>query len=434
MMRTSVVGAARAWIWRVAWTITFVLLLAGSNPQAQGPAEAVRRFTRAIEFDFFDWTLEALGLKLRQFSLGSSGYIQDEGRQELVLEYLDLVRQAQGLNAEVERIFSEPSIEDPVRASRAARRELEKVRARQDNLRLAVEAILQEQVAVVLDELGLSLGGAPFPPVSFHFARLPLALIVSPRHVILQEANILLEPGLVVDEQAALEASVEADSESSALVVSVGGLGTYPSMTLESSSIARVTEVVVHEWVHIYLVPRPLGWRYEESAEVRTMNETTASILGREIGRLILERYYPEHAPPPPRFDEATEPERGGGSAEAEPPSFDFRAEMRETRVTVDDLLAQGRIEEAEGYMEERRRLFVRNGFVIRRLNQAYFAFFGAYADQPGGAAGDDPVGAAVRELWRRIRSPAPFLRTMAQIDDFDELREVLDRTPPSLP
>ena len=38
-----------------------------------------------------------------------------------------------------------------------------------------------------------------------------------------------------------------------------------------------------------------------------------------------------------------------------EPPAFDFRAEMFETRETVDKLLEEGKIEEAETYMEERR-------------------------------------------------------------------------------
>ncbi len=72
---------------------------------------------------------------------------------------------------------------------------------------------------------------------------------------------------------------------------------------------------------------------------------------------------------------------------------------MRITRVTVDELLAEGKIEEAEAYMEARRVFFWENGYLIRKINQAYFAFYGAYADQPGGEAGEDPVGAAVREL-----------------------------------
>ncbi len=82
-----------------------------------------------------------------------------------------------------------------------------------------------------------------------------------------------------------------------------------------------------------------------------------------------------------------------------EPPVFDFNAEMHVTRVRADELLAQGKIEEAEQYMEARRKVFWDNGYQIRVLNQAYFAFHGAYADVPGGAAGEDLVGPAVRKL-----------------------------------
>ena len=42
--------------------------------------------------------------------------------------------------------------------------------------------------------------------------------------------------------------------------------------------------------------------------------------------------------------------------------------------------------------MEARREIFWQNGYAIRKLNQAYFAFYGAYADIPGGPAGEDPV------------------------------------------
>jgi len=136
---------------------------------------------------------------------------------------------------------------------------------------------------------------------------------------------------------------------------------------------------------------------------------------------MVLERYYPAFVPPPQNISQPALP------SPTDPPVFDFRAEMHLTRVTVDELLEQGEIEEAEAYMEARRQIFWQNGYYIRRLNQAYFAFHGAYADQPGGAAGEDPVGAAVRELWSRIDSPVKFLRTMAWMDDYSDLQATLE-------
>jgi hypothetical protein len=72
--------------------------------------------------------------------------------------------------------------------------------------------------------------------------------------------------------------------------------------------------------------------------------------------------------------------------------------------------------------MEARRQMLVEHGYLIRRLNQAYFAFHGAYADSPQGAAGADPVGEAVRQLWEQSASPAAFLRAMARMNSYDDL------------
>jgi hypothetical protein len=101
---------------------------------------------------------------------------------------------------------------------------------------------------------------------------------------------------------------------------------------------------------------------------------------------------------------------------------------MRETRINTDRLLAEGQIEEAEAYMESRRRLFVEQGYYIRKLNQAYFAFYGAYASDPGGgAAGDNPVGNPVQALWAANPSIKPFLDALAPITDREALLKLLE-------
>jgi hypothetical protein len=130
-----------------------------------------------------------------------------------------------------------------------------------------------------------------------------------------------------------------------------------------------------------------------------------------------MERFYPQLVPPPPPPEIPSEP-----GEPPPPPTFDFRDEMRKTRVTVDQLLAEGKIEEAETYMEARRLEFWEQGYRIRKLNQAYFAFHGAYADQPGGAAGEDPVGEAVRELYANSSSLAAFLKRIAWMTSFEDL------------
>jgi hypothetical protein len=76
--------------------------------------------------------------------------------------------------------------------------------------------------------------------------------------------------------------------------------------------------------------------------------------------------------------------------------------------------------------MEQRRQFFWDNGYAIRKLNQAYFAFYGSYADVPGGAAGEDPVGPAVRDLRRRSQSLADFLHSMSAFTSFEQLQAKL--------
>jgi hypothetical protein len=149
------------------------------------------------------------------------------------------------------------------------------------------------------------------------------------------------------------------------------------------------------------------------------MNETTASIVGTEISREVLRRYYPDDYARQTGAPKALLKSSAAGA-------FDFRKEMHTTRVRVDELLAQGKVEEAEAYMEQRRVIFVENGYMIRKLNQAYFAFHGAYADVPGGAAGEDPVGPAVRALRTEADSLAGFLQRIAWMNSFTDLQKAL--------
>jgi hypothetical protein len=199
-------------------------------------------------------------------------------------------------------------------------------------------------------------------------------------------------------------------------------------MVQESSNITWVSEVVSHEWTHNYLTLHPLGMSYFKSPELRTINETTANLSGKEIGTAVLADFYPEYLPQPVAEEEKTTSsnDKAEETNILEEAVLDYRAEMHITRVQVDELLADGKIEEAETYMEKRREFFWENGYSIRRINQAYFAFYGAYADTPGGAAGEDPIGPAVVSFREQSDSLSDFLQTIAWITSFEELQQKL--------
>lgn len=408
------------WLGRLLGTLLFFMFVGGSTLQALELNDRVHQYTRDIEFDYVSWTIDALLQKAGQIGVGATNYLSPADTSTIVREYLDLLGEVTQLEYQLSLIASDENLDEPDDDIAEVIRARDIIRERLLKMQPVVEAILQEQVAVTIANAGVELGGVPFPPVVFHFTQPPVALIVSPRDVIRQDVNLSLDPSLTLEQVQALESRVELGMDVSALVVPIGGVGVYPTMINESTSLVWITDVISHEWVHNYLTLHPLGIRYYASPELRTMNETTAGILGREFGLLALKRYYPDLVAPPP-IETSQESEY-----EETQPVFDFRAEMRETRLKVEALLAEGRVEEAEAYMETRRQFLWDNGYRIRRLNQAYFAFYGAYADEPGGAAGDDPVGDAVRRLWEHFDSPSEFLETMAWLTDFQDLQERL--------
>ena len=407
--------------------LLLALLLGGSTLLTPANAtERVRAYTRPLEFDYFDWTLDALGVKFAQSAIGTPNYFDGNAHHRIVVDTLELTGQIIQDENRLSLIYADPQIKDPESASAELRVELSQLKARQAELASVSEAVLQEQVSAVVSELGLTTGGQPIPPILFHITPLPYDLIVSPRDKIQSEASFSLIPDLSVDRQAALEERVDKGLNVSSLVVPVGGIGSYPTMVERTTDLNWLTDTIAHEWIHNWLTLRPLGMNYDASHELRTMNETTASIAGHEIGALILQRYYPEltQALVPPNSPISLPLGRPDPNDFRKP--FDFRAEMHTTRVHVDELLTQGKIEAAEAYMEQRRQLFWDNGYPIRKLNQAYFAFYGAYADLPGGAAGEDPVGPAVKRLRDASPSLLAFLQKIAPMTSFDELKRAL--------
>ncbi len=73
--------------------------------------------------------------------------------------------------------------------------------------------------------------------------------------------------------------------------------------------------------------------------------------------------------------------------------------------------------------MEERRTFLAENGYYIRKINQAYFAFNGLYADTP---ASGNPIGPKMTELRGLSPSLGDFLRAVSGITSEEELDRLL--------
>jgi hypothetical protein len=395
-----------------------------ANPAAT-PIARIQVYARGIDFDFGGWMVRAGWNKLIQASVGEQMFMSETARGDAVRAFFDAQRQSETQRNAIAAIYADPDQTDAAGASATLRAEAADTRDRLLTLQPLTEAILQEQVAVIYAEESLTAWGQPLPPVAFEVTPLPLALVVSPRERIEQLTLQLIDGDLPLDRQVALEEATARGEDVSTMVTGIGGLGLYPTMIGAHSDLNWITNVVAHEYAHNLLSLRPLGVLYTAGPEVRTMNETAATILGNEIGLRVMRRYYPDLAPPDPGFRntfDRSQPPTAHATAE-----FDFRAEMRLTRVRADRLLSEGRITEAEAYMEARRRVFIERGYRIRKLNQAYFAFYGAYNAAPGGAAaGADPVGPAVQLLRRRSPSLGQFLEHIAWYTDVADLRRDL--------
>jgi hypothetical protein len=162
------------------------------------------------------------------------------------------------------------------------------------------------------------------------------------------------------------------------------------------------------------LIFYPLGSGYWNSQETREINETTADMIGQEVGRSVSQSL---------AFEVGSSP---AGAVPSRSVEFDFRAFMRETRTTTESLLSSGQVDAAEAYMRERRDELQRHGYQIRKLNQAYFALYGSYGD--GFAASPaNPISGLLRRIRERSGSLGNFVARVRSVTTVAELRAAAD-------
>ena len=376
-----------------------------------GPADVVEAAADQHGYDFLTWEIQHFPRKW----IYKARHLLDErsaAEEEAALQrYFVLVRELSGLQA------------DPNAGERLKEAETERA-----GLEAEVEDIIEGRITGVLEDEGLAMEppifselGLIFPPVDFELDAPPRVLVVSPRDHIELDRSFLLEPGLQRSEFEAVERKAESenglDEGVSALVVGTGGVATYPAVISSSFAYEHLIDTAFHEWVHQYLVFYPLGRSYFAGGETRTLNETVASLAGHDLARLYFERY--------PGLEREAEPAPAPSAVPGPSPSpaFDFTAEMRALRRRVEDLLSQGQVAEAEALMNEKRDDFEGEGYVIRKLNQAYFAFHGSYGDSPGSI---DPIGPKLQQLLDGSRSPGEFVRRVSGVTSQAELDRLL--------
>ena len=277
-----------------------------------------------------------------------------------------------------------------------------------------VERALERAVSDAVSEAGLATPlplfrsqAVVWPPLDLELQRAPRVLAISPRDEIRLVASRLLSPQLPRSEYGEIEATIEAESEWSAWIGGVGGVATYPALIIPRADWYDALRLAAHEWMHHYLIFHPLGRAYFDSDELRTINETVADIVGDELGALA--------AGVAPELRSA---------AELEAPPSAAAATLRDLRLEVDALLAEGRVAAAEARMEAGRGELAALGASYRRINQAFFAFRGGYADRPGAVS---PYGPLLQNLRARSASLVEFVAAVRVIDSATEAMSVLE-------
>jgi hypothetical protein len=380
-------------------------LLGGSCAASPDFDSSLESIVRPYQFSIAGWELKALPEEL--FSSRESVTDDEAG---MVVDYFSLGEQINRLEAET-AAANETSDTVPLDA------ELEKLRAQKAALTDEVEVIIARQIREVLAEQGiynplydsieLRVG---FPPLLFRLEPPPHLLVVSPRERIESISEIELKQEMSVAEMESIEEQVDGLGVSS-LVVGLGGISTYPAFVVDDASLPFTINAAAEEWLHAYLVFKPLGFLYLldvtgvcPNYDIATMNETVVGIVSKEIGDLVVQKYYPEY---------------GNITPPAEEPEFDFNREMREIRQAVDDYLARGEVSQAEAFMEEKRQYLASQGYYIRKLNQAYFAFYGTYGDSPTSIS---PIGTQLKQLREQSPSIKDFFDTAANMTSPQDL------------
>jgi hypothetical protein len=294
---------------------------------------------------------------------------------------------------------------------------LENERASYTNdVQAAIERYIDEQVEEEGLQTALPLFSSmsmTWPPVSFELTSPPRLLVRSPRDIIKRDGDTLLKPGLSLRDAEKIEAETASDTEST-LVVTIGGLAAYPAIVSDDRSYDSLLNTAAHEWTHHYLAFFPLGQDFYSGQDGIALNETTANVVGDHMGDLI-RKAHPLALPVG----------ADGNAPQGPAPTVDFNKEMHALRLKVDALLKDGKVDEAEKAMNDERDYLAQHGVTIRKLNQAYFAFYGSYGDS---AASSDPIGPKVQQVWDLTQDVGVFLRNMREVSSVADLDKLISK------
>jgi hypothetical protein len=352
----------------------------------------------------------------------------EEDRREALDRYVELVDELRSARDVLNQVTSTGETE--VGSITDAQNAVDRLIDERDGLRDGVEEFLEQIIAETVrsDEIDL-VDSFVWPPVDFRIDDPPKLLVTSRRDEIVRGEDVLIDPAVSIYDMASMESELADLHDISAVVIQTGGLASYPNV-IPTTHLKRLVDVGAHEWLHAYLVFHPLGRAYFKGGDIRSMNETLADIFGREVGLMVYSEVTGEPYVAPVRpetaFKRVTE-DTGNATGEPEavedPEAFSFNRFMGETRSTTDEMLTDGLIDEAEAYMEARRVELNGHGYTIRKINQAYFAFHGTYAESPSSTS---PIARYMWDLREQVESVGELVKLLSPLGSYKEFEQLL--------
>ena len=278
--------------------------------------------------------------------------------------------------------------------------------------KLYVEQFLEENISSAIQSNEVDIFDSIFyVPVDFTLGKTPKLLVVSPRDKIYRKEDKLLSSNISLEVINNMELTLLEKNNLSAIVVSTGGVSTYPSMVSEGD-LLYVLQTAAHEWLHNYLALFPLGRSYFSSTDMQSINETICDIFGDEVGLIAYKKIMGNKI-----YNEINQTKNIDND-------FNFNLFMKDTRLKVEKLLSEGKVLESESFMNDQRRFLSSKGYNIRKINQAYFAFYGTYGGNPESSSNhyDNLV-----KIRKKYESLGDMIHDVKYADNIEKINNLLE-------
>ena len=377
-------------------------------PSSKLPLDPIEKITLDHSFSLINWEIKNIFPKWIYIS---KKYIQNDKTDSsetinLLQKYLTLTKE-KNLYQKQLQLENLPQVQKNV-----VKNNLKITIDEMQNLKPIVEELCERAMTKTIRLNGIKTKlNTIFPPVDISLEPPPLILVISPRDKIQIEKSVFLSPDLLNAKKNSIENEILQKNNKSAYISNLSGLSTYPTLISNEYNSLEIFSTTAHEWLHLYWFFRPFGQNIFKSNEMRTLNETAADIAGRELG---LQTYINLN------IKSDTSVKSNPSTAKKYP---QFTKHMRETRIEVEKMLKNNNIEEAEKYMKKRWWELSLAGYNLRKINQAYFALYGIYAESAGSVS---PIGEQLREFRSLVPTTGEFVKEISQISSYSDFLEEL--------